>query len=107
MAARATPRPWSGSPAARPDRRPAGDLAAAPRIALTEHAHLVGGADPETEGDGYRRKGYRFGRSVADNGYGLSLDRDVSAARDLTALGRTLRPGAPPGRVLRSPAPAA
>ena len=38
---------------------------------------------------------------------GLSLDRDVNAARNLAALARTLRPGAPPGQMLRSPALAA
>jgi transposase len=38
---------------------------------------------------------------------GLSLDRDVNAARNLAALARTPRPRAPPGPGVRSPAPAA
>ena len=107
-----------------------------------------------------RKKGYRFGRSIGDNGYGLfvqvltrqaakrgsavvkadrfypssktcsdcgavktklplsqreytcttcglSLDRDVNAARNLAALARTARPGAPPGPAVRARALAA
>ena len=124
-------------------------------IALTEHANLVGVETLSLKGMARRKKGYRFGRSVADNGYGLfvqiltrqaakrgsavaaagrfypssktcsgcgavktklplsereytcttcglSLDRDVNAARNLAALARTLRPGAPPGPALRA-----
>jgi len=119
-------------------------------IALTEHAHLVGVETLSLKGMARRKKGYRFGRSIGDNGYGLfvqdltrqaakrgsavvkagrfypssktcsdcgavktklplsereytcttcglSLDRDVNAARNLAALARTARPGAPPG----------
>ena len=121
-------------------------------IALTEDAHFVGVETLSLKGMARRTKGYRFGRSVADNGYGLfvqvltrqaakrgctvvqadrfypssktcsdcgavktklplspreytcttcglSLDRDVNAARNLAALARTLRPGARPVRL--------
>ena len=124
-------------------------------IALTEYAHLVGVETLSLKGMARRTRGYRFGRSVADNGYGLfvqvaarqaakrgsavvkadrfypssktcsdcgavktklplsqreytcttcglSLDRDVNAARNLAALARTLRPGAPPGPAVRA-----
>jgi putative transposase len=129
-------------------------------IALTEHANLVGVETLSLKGMARRKKGYRFGRSIGDNGYGLfvqvltrqaakrgstvvqadrfypssktcsgcgavktklplsereytcttcglSLDRDVNAARNLAALARTIRPGAPPGLMVRSPALAA
>jgi putative transposase len=129
-------------------------------IALTERAHLVGVETLSLKGMARRKKGYRFGRSVGDNGYGLfmqiltrqagkrgcavvhagrfypssktcsgcgavktklplsereytcttcglSLDRDVNAARNLAALARTVRPGAPPGQGMRARALAA
>jgi len=40
-------------------------------IALVEHAHVVGVETLNLRGMARRKKGYQFGRSVADNGYGL------------------------------------
>jgi putative transposase len=40
-------------------------------IALTEYAHLVGVETLSLKGMARRKKGYRFGRSIGDNGYGL------------------------------------
>ena len=39
-------------------------------IALTARAHLVGVQTLSLKGMARRKKGYRFGRSVADNGFG-------------------------------------
>jgi len=160
LAAGATPRPW-------PVQRLHGRVAARRAtwqqhlaIALTEHAHLEGAETLSLKGMARRKKGYRFGRSIGDNGYGLfvqvltrqgakhgsavvkacrfypssstcsdcgavktklplsqreytcttcglSLDRDVSAARNLAALACTARPGAPPGPTVRARALAA
>jgi len=40
-------------------------------ITLAEHAHVVGVETLSLRGMARRKKGYRFGKSVGDNGYGL------------------------------------
>jgi putative transposase len=43
-------------------------------ITLTEHAHVVGVETLNLRGMARRTKGFRFSRSVADNGYGLFVE---------------------------------
>ena len=43
-------------------------------IALLDHAHVLGVEDLNLAGMARRKKGFRFGRSVADNGWGQFLE---------------------------------
>ena len=43
-------------------------------IALVEHAYVVGVETLNLRGMARRKKGYRFGKSVGDNGYGLFVE---------------------------------